>query len=138
MKERQIINLRAYHSVQEIKERVDAFSAPETEGCRIECLNVASVQKYLVIPATEHYVIAAVMRKAGFFFRKNRLVLFLCDAEPIRLAHAATCGKAESMLHASRQLISAMPLKEERKGPAAAMLHAVVKCMREIFIEELL
>lgn len=135
---RQVLKLRNYYSLQELKERADAFGARETEECRIGRPTAASIEEYLLIPATEHYLVAAIMRRSGFFSRSNRLVLFVCDTVSGVLDHAVTSVRSKSILLGCKQLRLTHSLEEERKGPAEATLLAVTDCMREIFRDELL
>lgn len=135
---RQVIKLRNYYTLAELKAKVDAFGAPETEECTIGRPTGVSVEEYLLIPATEHYMVAAIMRRPGLFSRTDRLVLFVCDTVAGALNHAATSVRTKSILLGYKQIKLTLSLEEERKGPAEATLLAVADCMREIFKDELL
>lgn len=135
---RQVLKLRNYYTLQELKEKLDAFGAPETEECRIGRPTAASVEEYLLIPATEHYLVGVIMRRPGLFSRTNRLVLFVCDTLAGTINHAATSVRTKSIYLGYKQIKLTHSMEEERKGPAEATLLAVTDCMREIFRDELL
>ena len=135
---RQVLKLKNYYTLSELKEKAEAFGAPETEGCTVGRPTPAALEEYLLIPATEHYFVGAIMRRPGLFSRSNRLVLFVADTASGALNHAATSVRSKSILLGITQIKLTMSLEEERKGPAEATLLAVTDCMKEIFKDELL
>lgn len=135
---RRVLKLDTYFSLEELKQKTDAFASPLTDGCRIGRPTPASMEEYLLIPATEHYTVAAIVRKPSFFSRSPRLVLFICDTPEGVKAQAAASAKARSVYGGYKQIKKTLSLKEERKGPAENALLAVTDCMREIFRDRLL
>ena len=93
----------------------------------------ASIEEYILLPATPRYLIIVYPRAAGGLFNKeNKVILSTADTpEGAKIAVAEyfpTKGPLTKLLQTS----SVLSAEKERKGPAEEMLQAYTAHMKDI------
>ena len=93
----------------------------------------ASVEEYILLPATQRYLVIVYSRAAGGLFNKeNKVILSTADTpEGAKIAVAEyfpTKGPLTKLLQTS----SVLSAEKERKGPAEEMLQAYTAHMKDI------
>ena len=93
----------------------------------------ASVEEYILLPATQRYLVIVYPRAAGGLFNKeNKVILSTADTpEGAKIAVAEyfpTKGPLTKLLQTS----SVLSAEKERKGPAEEMLQAYTAHMKDI------
>lgn len=93
----------------------------------------ASLEEYILLPATPRFLIIVYPRKAGGLFSKeNKVILSTADtphgAEIAIAEYFPTKGPLTSVL----QTASVLNAEKERKGPAEEVLQACTAHMKEI------
>ena len=93
----------------------------------------ASVEKYILLPATTRFMVIAFPRKAGgLFSRDNKVVLSVCDTpkgaemEIFRSIHSHT------VFFGAWKINTTLSMEDERKGPAEEALQKYAAYMREL------
>jgi len=102
----------------------------------------ASVEEYILLPATQRFLIIVYPRaKGGFFNKDNKVILSTADtpvgAQIAVAEYFPTRGPLTKLLQTS----SVLSAEKERKGPAEEILQAYTAHMRDIlqnggFIQE--
>lgn len=92
-----------------------------------------SVEEYILLPATEHYMVIVFPRKAGgFFSRKNKVVLSVCDTAEGFKSQLATSIPTRNIFFGATQIKMVKNREEERKGPAEEILQFYTAYMKEL------
>ena len=90
---------------------------------RIGKPTAASVEKYILLPATERFMVIVFPRKAGgLFSRDNKVVLSVCDTpEGVKLDFARSI-KSHNAFFGAWKIGTTLSMEDERKGPAEEIL----------------
>ena len=93
----------------------------------------ASIEEYILLPATRRYLTIVYPRAAGGFFSKeNKVILSTADSpEGAQIAIAEYLPVKGPLLNIL-QTKSVLSAEKERKGPAEEMLQAYTAHMKEI------
>lgn len=93
----------------------------------------ASVEKYILLPATERYMVIVFPRKAGGLFRKeNKVILSVCDTPKGAEAELLRSIHSHNVFFGAWKIQKTMSMEEERKGPAEEVLQKYTAHMREL------
>ena len=93
----------------------------------------ASVEEYILLPATPNYMVIAYPRKAGGLFNKeNKVILSVCDTpEGVKTEIIESIPSGNAFFGALK--IGLVTSKEkERKGPAEEVLQYYTEYMKEL------
>lgn len=92
-----------------------------------------SIERYILLPATRHFMVIAYSRKAGGLFNKqDKVILTVCNTPEGVLLEIGKTLRTRSILYASWQISSSMSTEKERKGPAEDVLLAYTAHMNEL------
>ena len=93
----------------------------------------ASIEEYILLPATRRYLTIVYPRAAGGFFSKeNKVILSTADSpEGVQIA-IAEYFPTRGPLSKIWQTSSVLSAEKERKGPAEEILQAYTAHMKEI------
>lgn len=96
----------------------------------------ASIENYIILPATERFVVAAYARKAGSFFsKKNKVILIVCDS-PVGVGDRLKSSfHTSNIFHNIGATSVTMSIEKERKGPAEETLQGYSEYMRMLLCE---
>ena len=93
----------------------------------------ASIEEYILLPATQRYLTIVYPRSAGGFFSKeNKVILSTADTPDGARIAIAEYLPTRGPLFKLWQTSSVLSAEKERKGPAEDMLQAYTAHMKEI------
>lgn len=93
----------------------------------------ASVEKYILLPATERFMVIVFPRKAGgLFSKKNKVVLSVCDTPKGAEMEIFRSIHSHNVFFGAWKIGTTMSMEEERKGRAEEALQKYALHMREI------
>ena len=131
---RQVIFVNRSLTLQELEQLMQAHWDREQYGrFKIGKPTKVSVEEYILLPATQRYLIIVYPRAAGGLFSKeNKVILSTADTpEGAKMAVAEyfpTRGPLTKLL----QTGSVLSAEKERKGPAEEALQAYTAHMKDI------
>ena len=134
---RQVIPINKPITLQELEQIMQEHWDKEQYGnFKIGRPTKASIEEYILLPATHRYLIIVYPRKAGGLFSKeNKVILSTADtpqgAEIAAAEYFPTRGPLTKLLQTS----SVLNAEKERKGPAEEVLQACTAHMKEILKE---
>ena len=93
----------------------------------------ASVEKYILLPATSRFMVIVYSRKAGWLFsRDNKVILSVCDTPEGMKQDMARSIPSHNMFFGAWKISTTMSMEKERKGPAEETLQKYAAYMREL------
>lgn len=93
----------------------------------------ASVEEYIMLPATYRFMVIVYARAAGGLFSKdNKVILAVCDTKDGAKQDFARSIPSDNVLFGIWKVDTVMTMEKERKGPAEAALHAYAEHMRDL------
>lgn len=91
----------------------------------------ASIEEYILLPATNRYMVIVFPRAAGGIFnKKNKVVLSVCDTPAGAMGKLLTSIPTKNIFYAIRANSMNMSSEKERKGPAEEALQKYAAYMR--------
>lgn len=96
----------------------------------------ASVEEYILLPATERYMVIVFPRKAGGLFNKeNKVVLSVCDTPEGIRDSIITMIPTHNIFFGIRKISKTMSREQERKGPAEEVLQKYTAYLRGLLVQ---
>lgn len=93
----------------------------------------ASVEKYILLPATARFMVIVFPRKAGGLFSKdNKVVLSVCDTPKGAEQEIFRSIHSHNVFFGAWKIQNTMSMEEERKGLAEEILQKYTGHMREL------
>ena len=93
----------------------------------------ASVEKYILLPATRRFMVIVFPRKAGGIFSKeNRVVLSVCDTPEGAKQDLFRSVPSHNAFFGAWKISTTMSMEEERKGPAEEILQKYAVYLKEL------
>lgn len=93
----------------------------------------ASVEKYILLPATGRFMVIVYSRKAGgLFSRDNRVILSVCNTPDGAEQDLIRSIHSHNAFFGAWKIRTTMSMEEERKGPAEEILQKYSAYMREL------
>lgn len=97
----------------------------------------ASVEEYMILPATSRFLVIVYGRKAGGLFSKdNKIVLTVCDAPDHLVERFATSIPSGNIFFGIWKISKTMSYEQERKGPAEEVLQKYTEYMKKLLSEK--
>ena len=91
----------------------------------------ASVEKYILLPATGRYMVIVFPRKAGGLFSKdNKVVLSVCNTPEGAKQDLIRSVPSHNAFFGAWKISTTMSMEEERKGPAEEALHKYTEYLK--------
>ena len=131
---RQVILINKAMTLQDLEQLMqDNWDQEQYGRFKVGKPTKASVEEYILLPATQRFLIIVYPRAAGWFFSKeNKVILATADTpEGAKMAVAEyfpTRGPLTKLL----QTTSVLSSEKERKGPAEDALQAYTAHMKDI------
>ena len=131
---RQVLPINRSITLQELEQLMqEKWDKEQFGNFKIGRPTKASVEEYILLPATQRYLIIVYPRAAGGFLSKeNKIVLSTADtpegAEAAIAEYFPTKGPLTKIWQTGRVLNA----EKERKGPAEEVLQAYTAHMRDI------
>lgn len=96
----------------------------------------ASIEKYILLPATARYMVIVYSRAAGgLFSKKNKVTLSVCDTPGGFGEKLAGSIHSKNIFYNIWSISKTMNSEKERKGPAEEALQKYAQHMRAILSE---
>ncbi len=93
----------------------------------------ASVEKYILLPATERFMVIVFPRKAGgLFSRENKVVLSVCDTPKGAEQDILRSIHSHNAFFGAWKIDITMSMEDERKGPAEEILQKYTAHMKDL------
>ena len=91
----------------------------------------ASVEKYILLPATGRFMVIVFPRKAGGLFSKdNKVVLSVCDTPEGAKQDLFRSIPSHNAFFGAWKISTTMSMEEERKGPAEDTLQKYAEYLK--------
>ena len=131
---RQVIPINKSITLQELEQLMQQNWGKEQYGnFRIGRPTKASVEEYILLPATQRFLIIVYPRAAGGLFSKeNKVILSTADTPEGAQIAIAEYFPTKGPLTKLWQTGSVLSAEKERKGPAEEVLQACTAHMRDI------
>lgn len=96
----------------------------------------ASVEKYILLPATHRFMVIVFPRRAGgLFSRGDKVVLSVCDTPDGVKQDFARSIHSHNAFFGAWKINTTMSMEAERKGPAEEILQAYAAYLRRLLTE---
>lgn len=96
----------------------------------------ASVEQYILLPATQRFMVIAFSRKAGGLFNKdNKVILSVCDTPAGVGDRLLSSIPSKSLTFGIWKISETMDIEKERKGPAEEVLLKYTEHMTQLLTE---
>ena len=93
----------------------------------------ASVEEYILLPATERFMVIVYARKAGGLFNKeNKVILSVCDTPKGVKQDIARAIHSHNVFFGAWKISTTMSMEKERKGPAEEILQKYAEYMKQL------
>ncbi len=131
---RQVIPINKSITLQELEQLMQENWDREQYGSfRIGRPTRASIEEYILLPATTRFLIIVYPRAAGGLFSKeNKVILSTADTPEGAMLGIAEYFPTKGPLSKLWQTDSVLNAEKERKGPAEEVLQACTAHMRDI------
>ena len=131
---RQVILTNRAFTLQELEQFMQEHWDKEQYGSfMIGRPTKASIEEYILLPATHRFLIIVYPRvKGGFFNKDNKVILSLADTPEGAQTAIAEYFPTRGPLTKIWQTGSVLSAEKERKGPAEEILQAYAAHMRDI------
>lgn len=135
---RQVIKVNRSFTLDELLEFMNKNWDVETHNqFRKGKPTVASIEEYILLPATTNYMVCAYARKAGGLFSKdNKVILIVADTPEGVKTEIIESLKSDSAVFGALQVGLVMTKEKERKGPAEEALQFYTEYMKELLEKE--
>lgn len=93
----------------------------------------ASFEEYILLPATNRFMVIVYARQAGGLFnRKNKVILSVCDTPAGMGDRLRSSIPSRNLFYNIWSVSETVSIEKERKGPAEEALQKYAGCMREL------
>ena len=93
----------------------------------------ASIEEYILLPATERFMVIVYARKAGGLFnRENKVVLSVCDSPLGVRDRLLSSVPTHNVFFGAWKIGKSMSTEKERKGPAEDALQKYAAYMKQL------
>ena len=131
---RQVLPINKSITLQELEQLMQENCDKEHYGnFKIGRPTKASIEEYILLPATPRFLIIVYPRAAGGLFSKeNKVILSTADTPEGAMLGVAEYFPTKGPLTKLWQTGSVLSAEKERKGPAEEVLQACTAHMRDI------
>ena len=131
---RQVILINRPLTLQELEQLMqDNWDKEQYGEFKVGKPTSASIEEYILLPATRRYLTIVYTRAAGGFFnRENKVILSTADSPEGAEIAIAEYFPTRGPLTKIWQTSSVLSAEKERKGPAEDFLQAYTAHMRDI------
>ena len=131
---RQVIKINRTFTLEELEQFMNGrWKRSEYNDFVIGRPTAASVEKYILLPATEHFMVIVFPRKAGgLFSRDNKVVLSVCDTPKGAEMEIFRAVHSHNVFFGAWKINKTLSMEEERKGPAEEALRKYTGHMQEL------
>lgn len=92
----------------------------------------ASIEEYILLPATQRFMVIVYPRKHGLFSKDNKVILAVCDSPAGVKSRLINSIPSSNVFFGIYKISSTVTTEEERKGPAEDALQKYTAYMRSL------
>ena len=92
----------------------------------------ASVEQYILLPATTRFMVIVYARKGGLFSKDAKVILAVCDTPKGAEQDILRSVHSHNVFFGAWKVKTTMSMEEERKGPAEEILQKYAAYMRQL------
>lgn len=92
----------------------------------------ASIEEYILLPATQRFMVIAYARKGGLFSKDAKVILSVCDAPAGIKNRLLTSVPSQNIFFGIWKVSETMSIEKERKGPAEDILQKYAAYMKQL------
>lgn len=93
----------------------------------------ASIEEYILLPATARFMVIVYSRRAGGLFNKeDKVILSVCNTPEGVKKHLAASIPSHNIFFGAWKISATMSMEKERKGPAEEVLQKYTAYMSEL------
>lgn len=131
---RQVIKTNRAFTLEELEQFMqEHWDTEEYNEFVIGKPTAASVEKYILLPATQRFMVIVFPRKAGGLFNKdNKVVLSVCDTPKGLEQDILRSVHSHNIFFGAWKISATMSMEDERKGPAEDTLQKYTAHMKEL------
>ena len=131
---RQVIEVNRGFSLDELLQFMNENWDTETHCKFIKGRpTAASIEEYILLPATPNYMVIAYPRKAGGLFNKeNKVILSVCDTPEGVKTEIIESIPSDNVFFGALKIGIITSKEKERKGPAEKVLQYYTAYMKEL------
>ncbi len=131
---RQVIETKRSFTLEELEAFMrEHWNTEEYNDFVIGRPTPASVEEYILLPATKRFMVIVYSRAAGGLFSKtDKVILSVCDTPSSVVEKLVASIHTNNIFYASWQISSTMSGEKERKGPAEEALLRYADYMRTL------
>ncbi len=131
---RQVIETNRAFTLEELEAFMrQHWDTEEYNNFIIDKPTKASVEKYILLPATQRFMVIAYSRAAGGLFnKKDKVILSVCDTPAGVGDRLISSIPSRNLFYNIWSVSVTMSLEKERKGPAEEVLQKYAAYMREL------
>ena len=131
---RQVIKTNRAFTLEELEQFMqEHWDKEEYNRFIIGRPTAASVEKYILLPATGRFMVIVFPRKAGGIFSKdNKVVLSVCDTPEGAKQDLIRSIPSHNAFFGAWKLSATMSMEDERKGPAEEALQKYTEYLKRL------
>lgn len=92
----------------------------------------ASIEEYVLLPATDNYMVILYSRKAGLFSKDPKVILAVCDTPQGAVGQLITSLPTRNAVFGVSKIAMVADREKERKGPAEETLQFYTENMKKL------
>lgn len=129
---RQVIKTNRAFTLEELEQFMqEHWDKEEYNRFIIGRPTAASVEKYILLPATGRFMVIVFPRKAGGLFSKdNKVVLSVCDTPEGAKQDLIRSIPSHNAFFGAWKVSATMSMEDERKGPAEEALQKYTEYLK--------
>lgn len=134
---RQVIKTKREFSLEELYDfMAEHWDTEEYNHFIIGRPTAASVEKYILLPATGRFMVIVFPRKAGGLFSKdNKVVLSVCNTPEGAKQDLVRSIPSHNAFFGIWKVSTTMSMEDERKGPAEDALQKYAGYMQQLLTD---
>ena len=131
---RQVIKTKRAFTLEELEQFMqERWDKEQYNHFIIGRPTAASIEKYILLPATARFMVIVYSRKAGGLFNKdNKVILAVCDTPKGAEQDIFRSIHSHNVFFGLWKIKTTMSMEEERKGPAEEILQKYASHMRQL------
>lgn len=134
---RQVIETKSSFTLQELEQFMRRnWNTEEYNDFFIGRPTAASIEEYILLPATRRFMVIAYSRSGGIFSKKNKVILSVCDTFAGVGDRLKSSIPSRNLFYNIWSISENMSIEKERKGPAEEVLQKYAAYMHELLSAE--
>ncbi len=130
---RQVIKTNRAFTLEELEQFMqENWNKEQYNNFVIGRPTAASVEQYILLPATERFMVIAYARKGGLFSKDAKVILAVCDTPKGAELEIFRSVHSHNVFFGAWKVKTTMSMEEERKGPAEEILQKYAAYMKQL------